>query len=139
MSRCKLAAVLAIALASCGDPAVPAVEAISFPLADQVGAQLLETGVLIQNPGDEAIRYFAVERQFAARINWAPCTTRPTCPQAQARTAVLVDYTSVAGWTSASEEALVYWWRLVAGPTGELEADSIRFIVASGGPSQVGG
>jgi hypothetical protein len=83
----------------------------------------------LTNPSAKPVYYFAVERVYAARIDWAPCTTPQACPSVPPHDEIVVPYQQIAGYTAGAQEAIVYWWHLESMGGGGLRPDSIRAAV----------
>ena len=101
-------------------------------LDGKVAASVVGSSLRIENGTSDPVYYFAVERQTAAAINWAPCVERPQCPSIRAGSAATIALTDVSGFDSTSEEVLVYWWhripgtRLLSARPGEIQAAIAR-------------
>lgn len=89
------------------------------------------SGLRIVNNSGAPAYFFAVERQTAARINWAPCVDPAQCRAIAAGADTTVPYMAVAGWAPGAHEAIVYWWHLFPKTGDTFRADSIRALVVS--------
>jgi len=83
----------------------------------------------LTNPSEVSVYYFIVERGYAARINWGPCTNPRTCVGIPPNATRSVPYTSIGGYAPDAQEAIVYWWHLTPRLGGQFEPDSIRAVV----------
>lgn len=114
-----LAALLAGCSSSPGplDPAVP----LNVAVASSQSLRL-------ENASSRPIFYLVMERGFAARANWAPCTSPAECPRVEAHGQTRVDYSRIAGYEPGAREAIVYWWHLVQRDGGWV-VDHVRSVV----------
>lgn len=65
--------------------------------------------VVLTNPADHDLYYFAVEAVTATMINWAPCVD-PACPYVPVRASRAVPLDSIFGWDDDATDVLVFWW-----------------------------
>ena len=95
--------------------AVLAALACNSPVAvgGTLDVSVAPTGLRIVNNSGAPAYFFAVERETAARINWAPCVDPEQCREVAVGAETTVPYTAVAGWAPGAHEAIVYWWHLV--------------------------
>lgn len=96
------------------------------PQNDAVDAVSREQDIAITNRTRRDIYTFVVGREAAARINWAPCVSGPSCvplPPGETRRA---PFTTAQRIASAEREVLVYWWHSVRGPDGTRGPGSIQ-------------
>jgi len=92
------------------------------------GSQELEVrtndnGLYITNKMDTSVYYFAVEREFASRINWA-AVSRLENEVARGQTRV-VEYGDIGGFAKGMEILRFYW------ATTDPASDNIRSVVIS--------
>ena len=113
--------------------AVLAALACNSPVAvgGTLDVSVAPTGLRIVNNSGAPAYFFAVERETAARINWAPCVDPEQCREVAVGAETTVPYTAVAGWAPGAHEAIVYWWHLVPETGDTFHADSIRALVVS--------
>ncbi|HXI94827.1 MAG TPA: hypothetical protein VNG04_01765 [Candidatus Acidoferrum sp.] len=74
---------------------------------------------------------FVIDRGAAAYTDWAPCTNPAACSSIKAGATSSLTYAQIAGYSSASTEAIVYWWHLVPDGTNGFRPDSVRGVVTS--------
>jgi len=93
--------------------AVLAALACNSPVAvgGTLDVSVAPTGLRIVNNSGAPAYFFAVERETAARINWAPCVDPEQCREVAV--------------------GAVYWWHLVPETGDTFHADSIRALVVS--------
>ncbi len=122
MKRQRMVSVLAAAFLAIGCRAEPtAVSDAALTVAR--GA----TAFRLQNASAVPINYFIVERDLAARLDWAACVG-PTCPAVPPSGSIAVTYAQVAGYAAGAREAIVYWWHSIPASGGGYLADSIRAV-----------
>jgi hypothetical protein len=112
-------AVLVAALA-CGDPA--------SVTQDQFTIQATGREVVLNNAAPRPTFYLIVERETAALIDFALCVGQPECRSVGSGSIVRVPYSEITGYHAGSQQAIVYWWRAVPGPSGP-RADSLRSAI----------
>ncbi|HUR96395.1 MAG TPA: hypothetical protein VMY76_17585 [Gemmatimonadales bacterium] len=96
---------------------------------DQFTIRTTGREVVLTNTAAQATFYLVVEREAAARINFAFCVGLPQCRSVAPDSSVRIPYDEITGYHAGSHEAVVYWWRAVQGSTG-LRADSVRSTVS---------
>ena len=111
---------LSFLVVSCSDPVSPV-------RSGEVEAGQTFLGIVLTNPDQEPLYYFAVEREFLARINWAPCAGE-SCRAVEPESRKLIRYSSIAGWTDRSQEVVVHWWRAEL-IEGEWQIGSVNSLV----------
>ncbi len=79
-----------------------------------------ETALKVLNGGERAIYYFAVERNLAARINWAPVSEKENEIKAGQSKQILFEDMGV----KQGDQVLFYYWT-----AKEPESEDIRSIL----------
>lgn len=121
MKRLIVSASLASLLA-CGSPT----GAASGELVVHATPPVLE----LTNHSPAPIYSFTIDRGAAAYTDWAPCTNPTTCAAIGVGGTVSLAYTQIVGYSSASQEAIVFWWHLVPDRNG-FGPDSVRAVIAA--------
>lgn len=124
MKRSKLALAAVVLAVGCEAPSRP-----PTLVSDGVLTASAAAGVLrLQNASSEAVNYFVLARDAAPLIDWAPCAG-PTCAAIPAGGSVSLPYSAIAGYSSATSEALVWWWHSVSDGAGGFRPDSLRNLL----------
>jgi hypothetical protein len=74
---------------------------------------------------------FVIDRQAAAYTDWGPCSVPDTCAAIKVGATDALAYSQIAGYSSTSTEAIVYWWHLVPDGTNGFRPDTVRAVVTS--------
>jgi len=74
---------------------------------------------------------FVIDRGAAAYTDWGPCTDPNTCAAIQVGGTNTLAYTQIAGYSSTSTGAIVYWWHLAPDGKNGFRPDSVRAVVTS--------
>lgn len=125
----RLALAAAFPLAACssntaaphGDPASAVAEAVAGQ------------GVRFTNPSSATVYYTALERDFAARALFAPCTDPAICPSVGPGRQTIIPYSLIGGYEAGKREVIVYYWRLEPAEGGHVARD-MRSAVVQVGP-----
>ena len=110
-----------VSLLACGSPIGP----IPGDLVVRATPPVLE----LANHSSAAIYTFTIDRNVAAYTEWGPCTNPSTCAFITAGGTRSLAYTQIDGYSSASREAIVYWWHLVPDGIDGFQPDSVRAVV----------
>ncbi len=125
MRRSALAVAAVVLAVGCETPSRPPASVSN----GVVTASAAAGGLRLRNASSEAVNYFVLARDAAPLIDWAACAG-PSCPAIAAHDSVSVPYSDIAGYSSASTEAIVYWWHSVSHGAGGFRPDSLRNFVA---------
>ena len=88
-------------------------------------------GLELTNHSSAPVYSFAIDRGAAAYTDWAPCTNPTACSAIGVGATSSVPYAQIAGYSTASKEAIVYWWHLVADSKEGYRIDSLRAVVTT--------
>jgi hypothetical protein len=84
-------------------------------------------GLRLVNQTERPIAFTVFEREFAARVQFAPCVDpSPGCLRLAPGASILVPYAEIGGYTSGAREAIVHWWHVVPDGAGGYRAEAIR-------------
>jgi hypothetical protein len=111
-----------VAAAACDSPNDVVVE------NDGVQVTLDQAGLIVRNDRTTTIYTFAVDRETATVITWAPCSDPNICGGVRSGQRVRVPADRISGWVG-SDEILLYWWHLVPRTGGGFAPESIRSII----------
>jgi hypothetical protein len=111
----------AVLVAGCGDGPLTVLD-VPITASAEGGALQLRNGSLVP------VNYLAVDRNALALFDWAPCLG-PACPAIPPHGSVSVPYDSIAEYSSATTEVVVYWWHSVPDGHGGYRADGMQFVV----------
>lgn len=106
-------------------PGLSACELLTLPSAE-IRAWGEPGAIVISNPGERPIYYFAIEQGTAALTLWGPCSDPARCDGVAPGARVELALESVPGYTREAETVLVYWWHLVPADGGGFRPDEIR-------------
>jgi hypothetical protein len=130
-------ALLVTALTACSDSAEPAAApdleaapASGGIWAGNVTVEPTAAGLRVGNNTERPIGYVAFARDILPVITWRPCEQPTGCPtiiQGERRTIAPAD---IPGLQNGKGDVVFYWWHLVQGRDGKLQADSIREVSA---------
>jgi len=124
VKRSRLALVAVVLAVGCEAPLRPPTS-----VSDGVLTATATAGVLrLQNASSQAVNYFVLARDAAPLIDWAPCAG-PTCPAVPAGGSVSLPYSGIVGYTSATKEAIAWWWHSVSDGAGGFRTDSLRNLL----------
>ena len=107
--------------AACSAPAGPGASGSLSIVAKDSTLQL-------DNASNKPVFYFVYERQGAALINWAPCVNQ-SCPSVSPHGQSTLPYGAIGGYAPGKTEAIVWWWRAVAGPADAPVPGPVSAIV----------
>lgn len=101
---------------------------LAFACSSPVRIMTTEDGLRFRNPTERTIYYVVFERQYAARVNFAPCTDAPRCPSITPGAAETIPFARIGGYAPGAREAIVYYWHLVptAGAGGGHIVENMR-------------
>ena len=85
----------------------------------------------LTNQTATAVYTFVIDRGAAAYTDWAPCSDPGSCASIKLGETSSLPYAHIAGYSSTSTEAIVYWWHLVPGGSNGFRPDSVRAVVTS--------
>ena len=111
----------AVLAAGCGDGALAVLDGPITASADGSALQLRNGSLL-------PVNYLVIDRGALALFDWAACAG-PTCPAIPPRGSVTVPYDQIAGYSTSTTEAVVYWWHSVPDGHGGYRADGIQGVV----------
>lgn len=117
----SLALTLVVAAAGCSAPT--AVE------EDGVEVQARSSEVVIRNHRTVPIFVLLLEREFAARANFAPCPRTGDCPRVEPGGRAALDRDRIGGVDPGSEEAVLAWWEVRPAADGGFEDTLMHSIV----------
>ena len=126
MKRSKLALVAVVLAVGCEVPSRPPTSVSDGVLTATATASVLR----LRNASSQAVNYFVLARDAAPLIDWAPCAG-PTCAAIAAGGSVSLPYSQIVGYSSATKEAIIWWWHSVSDGAGGYRPDSLRTLVAS--------
>lgn len=86
-------------------------------------------GVRFTNPSAATVYYSALERDFAARARFAPCTDPARCPSVESGRQTVIPYSLIGGYEAGKREVIVYYWRLEPASGGHVVRDMRSTIV----------
>lgn len=119
-----LVTALLAAAAACSSPAQPVQD-------EGLIAQSVPPALALTNRTAEPLFFTVFEREYTARILWAPCLDPATSPRIDGRARITVPYAAIGGFEPGKKEAVVYWWRLVPARDGAFKADSMRALAVT--------
>lgn len=85
----------------------------------------------LTNQTATAVYTFVIDRGAAAYTDWAPCSDPYACVAIKGGGTNALAYAQIAGYSSTSTEAIVYWWHLVPDGKDGFRPDSVRSVVTS--------
>ena len=89
-------------------------------VAGALQVSVRESTLGLKNQTEFKVGYVVVEKHMAIIAMMAPCVPGQCSELVQGAERVIA-FRDIAGYTPASTEAMVYWWKWVPGPSG-LEA-----------------
>lgn len=126
---------LLLSLASGGgcasaDSVGPSAEAPSL-LAGKVSVAAGSDGLSLLNQTERPVYFTAFERDLAARIQWAPCTSGSNCQVLVQGEHRVLPWASVTGYLPTKPTYLVYWWNTEVGPDGRARVANMQSVSVS--------
>lgn len=110
------------ACASEGDPTTaPTPAPNSGIVAGTLEARVSGRTLTLRNTTEFVVGYMAVDKNQMVIALYPPCGQR--CPMLRQGESVVVDFSGIGGYTPASREANVMWWKYVLRPDGSLTPD----------------
>ena len=127
----RASSVLLAAVVAYGSPACSASKPTDGPTA--VTAAATAEGIRFTNRTDRPIYYTAFEREYAARVMFAPCTDPALCPSIAPRGEAVIPFAMIGGYEPGKREAMVYWWHLAPANTEgrlveEMHSEVVRLV-----------
>lgn len=98
--------------------------------SEQLRAQASSFTLTLQNLGSTTVYTFVVEREYAARINWAPCADPTHCTGLEPGASTALPFSQIGGYSAGAREAVVYHWHLIP-QGGVFLPDTIRALVVT--------
>jgi hypothetical protein len=104
-------------------------EAIADPTIDPPGQGIVagtlavsaaRPNLTLRNTTASVVGYMVVDKDMAVLAVFPPCTTQ--CPTLIQGASATVPYSSIAGYTTSSTEAIVMWWTYIRAADGTLQA-----------------
>ena len=109
--------------------AVTACTSATAPSSDLITARAGSQALDLKNNSPETVYYFVAERGALALLDFAICNEPSKCDSVAPGASRKVPYSGVIGYSSGSEEVVVFHWRLVAKAGGGYEHDTIRTLI----------
>ena len=130
-------ALLLTALTACSDSPAPAAApdldaapAAGGIWAGNVTVEGTAAGLRVGNNTERPIRYVVFARDILPVILWHACAEGEGCPtliQGERRT---IPADEIPGLQDGKGDVVFYWWHVVRGRDGKLQADSVREVSA---------
>jgi hypothetical protein len=84
--------------------------------------------IWLENQSSRTIFYLVLERGYAGRVLWGPCTSpEQPCARVEPNAAARVEYSEISGYESGEREAILFWYHLLE-RDGGWEVDEIRSV-----------
>ena len=106
----------------------------SNPLAPGEGAVAvlaIPPALHLTNQTPLPVYTFVIDRNTLAFTDWAPCRDPNSCAGIAPGATNVLPYSGIAGYSSDTREAIVYWWHLEPQSGGGFQPDSIRAVVVT--------
>lgn len=112
--------------AGCGSdadqPAAPPAPSAPAPsqgiVAGTLEASAARPNLVLRNTTEFVVGYMVVDKDQMVIALYPPCNDR--CPQLVQGASVSIPYSAIGGYTAASREAVVMWWKYVRRADGSL-------------------
>jgi hypothetical protein len=93
----------------------------------QVTASGVAGGLRLVNGTDRPIAFTVLEREYATRVQFAPCLDpSPGCLRLASGASTVVPYAEIGGYVPGAREAIVYWWHVAPDGAGGYRAEELH-------------
>jgi hypothetical protein len=124
--KLSLALAGSLMLAACSNDTEPVTAPITNSGTPGIVAGTLEAHatrptLTLRNTTEFVVGYMVVDKDQAVIALYPPCG--PNCPTLRQGESVTLNYAAISGYTPASTEAIVMWWKYVRRTDGSLTPD----------------